>query len=408
MGVLPGHQASDRREGLAVAARWSPWTFASGTEGDPIARGQLAAGLREIVDGCVGAWSSRFSNVLIGVSGGVDSSIIAAAATVHADGVKLFTRYTDDAAGDERPYAKALANHLGLGLAELQFEPDRVDVRQTNSVGMARPCGHTLAQESIRLLKAMTSEPGRYGYFSGVGGDGVFCYLKSASVVADRVMREGLGQGALKSLLDICRVADCSIWEAGIRAFRKAVSGVRIYHEPLDGRLLTDSAKLLPNSQIPHPWLVPPDGAVPGKIQHILAILRNHIGLDAWPVEGIEVVSPLLSQPVVEYCLRIPTWEWCASGINRAVAREAYADLLPVSVVHRRSKGTPGGAVATVFERNKSVLREMLCGGALVEHGIVEADAVASVLDNRKGLIGTDYARVLQLADAEAWARGWQ
>eukprot|EP00456_Euglypha_rotunda_P074755 TRINITY_DN6868_c0_g1_i1.p2 TRINITY_DN6868_c0_g1~~TRINITY_DN6868_c0_g1_i1.p2 ORF type:complete len:108 (-),score=25.69 TRINITY_DN6868_c0_g1_i1:10-333(-) len=84
---------------------------------------------------------------------------------------------------------------------------------------------------------------------------------------------------------------------------------------------------------INHPWMRAPEGELPGKAQHIAWILGvlNHI-------EGSErerlqpTIWPLLSQPVVELCLTLPTWAWQADGQNRVIARKAFADLLPSQI----------------------------------------------------------------------------
>src|SRR3546814_18425449 len=60
-------------------------------------------------------------------------------------------------------------------------------------------------------------------------------------------------------------------------------------------------------------------------------------------------ITPLLSQPIVELCLSIPTWQWVRGGRDRAVARAAVADLLPALIAQRRTKGGPTGFLRRVF-----------------------------------------------------------
>src|SRR3546814_5825518 len=78
-------------------------------------------------------------------------------------------------------------------------------------------------------------------------------------------------------------------------------------------------------------------------------------------------IVPLLSQPVVELCLSIPTWQWVHGGRGRAVARAAVAGILPDLLVERTTKGSPSGFVRRVYAAQGNAAREMLTDGKLVD-----------------------------------------
>jgi asparagine synthase (glutamine-hydrolysing) len=151
-----------------------------------------------------------------------------------------------------------------------------------------------------------------------------------------------------------------------------------------------------------------PAGALPGKHDHIRSLLLAQAYLDRYEhaAQG-PVVFPLLSQPIVELCLRIPTWLWIADGQNRAVARDAFEGSLPEAIVRRRSKGGLNAFVAAVFEDNLASLTDQLIGGQLDRAGLLDVDAVRAVLANPAAATGKELFRLLQLADVEAWARTW-
>jgi asparagine synthase (glutamine-hydrolysing) len=116
-------------------------------------------------------------------------------------------------------------------------------------------------------------------------------------------------------------------------------------------------------------------------------------------------ISPLVSQPVVEACLRVPSWLWIAPGRNRAVVRHAFAAHLPQSVTERRSKGSPASFVATIFEQNRTQIRAMLLEGELARLGIIDKDAVAGAFGDAGPPRDFRFALLMGLVDAEAWAR---
>src|SRR3546814_17681180 len=76
-------------------------------------------------------------------------------------------------------------------------------------------------------------------------------------------------------------------------------------------------------------------------------------------------IVPLLSQPVVELCLSIPTWQWVHGGRDRAVARTAFSGVLPDLLVERTTKGISSGFVRRVYEAQGNAAREMLTAGQL-------------------------------------------
>src|SRR3546814_5721791 len=68
----------------------------------------------------------------------------------------------------------------------------------------------------------------------------------------------------------------------------------------------------------------------------------------------LPVIHPLLSQPVIEHCLAIPTWLQCAGGCDRSIARQAFKPDLPAKVIERRGKGSPQGFIYQIFYRFRS------------------------------------------------------
>jgi asparagine synthase (glutamine-hydrolysing) len=115
----------------------------------------------------------------------------------------------------------------------------------------------------------------------------------------------------------------------------------------------------------------------------------------------------LLSQPVIEACLPIPSWEWRAGGRDRAVARAAFAPDLPPSIIGRRSKGGPDGFSAIILREHRTAITERLLDGMLVREGVVDRAALEARFADRRPFSGEEQSRLLDLVDTEAWARSW-
>lgn len=131
---------------------------------------------------------------------------------------------------------------------------------------------------------------------------------------------------------------------------------------------------------------------------------QNHVHGITGPLARF---SPLASQPLVEFCLRVPSWLWASGGVNRALARAAFADRLPSEVTARTSKAGPDSFVRIAFARNRDAIRERLQDGLLSAHRLLDRQALDDAF--RVDAFGTGVLvdRILDLLEAENWARSW-
>lgn len=306
----------------AQAPWWSPWDHVS-DRGEP--RDEAAERLARVVQDCVEAWASTRRRLLLSVSGGLDSSIIAACLAKAGADLVCLTMFTDDPAGDERPFARALCDHLGLRLMERPYRLDDIDIDEPLAPHLPRPRDRTQALAYERVNLEVAAEIGADGFMTGNGGDNVFGYSQSAVPIADRYLAGGVGEGLFASIRDVCRQTGCSIFDALSQALRLA-------HGPPRNRVRPNGLLLHPGfvadmsaGELRHPWLDAPPGALPGKAAHISAILRAQPTLEAARGYHLPVFSPLMSQPLIEACLGVPTWEWRVGGRDRSLARRAFA-----------------------------------------------------------------------------------
>ena len=153
-------------------------------------------------------------------------------------------------------------------------------------------------------------------------------------------------------------------------------------------------------------WLDIDVGRHGGKHDHLALIMRaqHHVhGLGVGP----ERFSPLMSQPLLELCLGIPTWLWARGGRTRALARDAFAADLPPSLLARTSKSGPDSFIRLAFHHHRSALRELLLDGLIDQNGLLDRASVEAAFELDTSLDGSTIYRLLDLAEAENWARSW-
>lgn len=389
-----------------VEPLWSPWAITS-RAGDAPA-GELAARVRRDVQACVAARASPFERVLLLLSGGLDSSIVAASLAASAIPFDLATMTTHDALGDERTYASAVADAVGHPLHQAQRDVGRIDPGHSAAARLPRPATRLFEQETARISRQVAKHTGARAIMTGGGGDNVFCSLQSAAPVADRWSAKGFGRDVLQSARDIALMAQASMPAVLWAALGRLPRFGRGSSAESDLSFVAKEARGVVGS-CPHPWVAAPGDALPGQAAHIklLAVADSFMqGFD--PQDELATLTPLLSQPLVETCLSIPSWSWFAGGLNRVCARRAFSAELPDAIAWRRSKGTPDGFVAEIYERYQPVLRDRLLGGVLAREGLVDTSAIERAFSGASSLVPPDFRRLLRLSDVETWARAWQ
>lgn len=390
-----------RREEL-----WSPWRFAA--KAVQFNEAALAAAmLRGAIDGVVAAWASLFDHVLLGVSGGLDSSIVAAALKAGPTRLSLLNFLSmEGSAGDERVFVEALSRGLGEEVEIAREAMTYIDIFRSDAAHLPRPVGRAFSQSGSHHMRATAQRVGADVIFSGGGGDNVFCYLQSSAPVADRILMGGSPAAVLATARDIARISG-----AGIAQIARAALGRMRRPNPAwlwkPNRLFLDDAwHSSAFDTRDHPWLRYENGRLPGKLEHIGILLVIYNFLEGFGYERRwPVIYPLLSQPLIELCLRIPSWMWCAGGVNRAVARQAYQDRLPAVTVQRQSKGSCDRLGIEVIETHHRAIRDFLCGGVLAQAGIIRADAVGEAIHGMASYQDLAWSRILTLIDVEAWVR---
>lgn len=387
------------------ALAWSPWTYtAIDDRTDPT---DDAERLGRIVQNSVQAWATDFERPLIGVSGGLDSSIVTACLAKAGKRPLCVTMFTDDPGGDERQFARSLCRHLDLELIERRYDIGQIDLDSPISKHLPNPVGRTQGQAYDAALLEIARSRQVDAFFSGNGGDNVFGYSQSAAPIVDRLICEGVGAGVVRSLVDVIQHTRCGPFEAVSAAAGMFRRRARPYRWQPNLRFLSrDMIERQAKLDLQHVWLDPPSRSLPGKAAHVASLVRAQPNLQ--PPRGVyaPVINPLLSQPIMEACLTIPSWRWAAGGTNRAVVRNAFAHALPQTIINRRYKGSPDGFSRKIVDVFRTQIRERLLDGRLAEEGLLDRESLDGVLAEDRFALG-DQARILDLVDTEAWINYW-
>jgi len=392
--LLPG-EVMRLGAGTKGQACWSPWDFTC----RPPLRGR-AEMLGDLVRSVVAAWSGRFDRVQLELSGGVDSSIVAACLAAAGGDWRAVTIATTDPDGDERIYARAVCEGLGAELEEVLLPQASPDPLAPIPQLRVRPGGFGLLDANDRVLLSTARDYGAEAIFSGTGGDGTFGYHTSIAPALDAFRFAGPRAG-LAAATDLAAITGDNLWHALALVARGLFARPREW--PVDNSFLS---RRFADARPVHPWSMGGDGVAPGQRSYAMKLLLIQTFLDGYDrALLLPKIAPLLSQPLIEYGLGIQSWQWGEGGQNRALARQAFRGDLPDIVLARRSKGRILSLFLPAFELNRQRLRPFLLDGWLAGSGIIDAAAIDDLLTGRTRAGAIEMIRMLQLVDMERWAQ---
>jgi asparagine synthase (glutamine-hydrolysing) len=413
--VQPGECVTFRAEHTERRMLWSPLDAPRrGLIEDPAA---AIVAVRDRVRACVQAWLAGHHSILHNLSGGLDSSIVlsclrSAPSHPQVTCVHYFAPATGE---DERKYARIAAEHCRAELVECPLDPNALELKRLLQIRRSpRPWSYLYDLEQGALETAFAKRYAATAVFSGASGDGLFVQGRAELAVADYLCRHGFGPGVLGVSLDAARMARTSMWQILHRGVRQhlnrrapdifaGVEGTRSLIAP------EASAAARNNNYLVHPWLAEADGIPSGLRWHILCLSIPPAFYNSFEMEGeVERTPVLFSQPLIELCLRIPTYVWISGGRDRAIARHAFAADLPASIIRRTQKGAIDRHNRKLVDANGAFLREMLLDGQLVSHGLLDRERLESVLTRGSAAMSFEYNEVLrQHLCTEVWLRRW-
>ncbi len=192
--LLPGCSLAFDGHGAEVRAIWLPWEHVA----KPAASGaaELASALELRIDNSVKAWCSGRSDILLELSGGLDSSIIAASLSAAGADFSAINFATPGADGDERRFARAVAERVGAAMIEARNDDTRIDLLsppanlhpRPGAYGVLGGLDHAFEEAGGGKAKAV---------IGGIGGDNVFAFDRSIGPAVDAFEQFGFSRRTL-------------------------------------------------------------------------------------------------------------------------------------------------------------------------------------------------------------------
>jgi asparagine synthase (glutamine-hydrolysing) len=364
--------------------------------------------LEETVGSCAQAWGDTYGRMLLRLSGGLDSSILLSALRPEqaAEQVVAVNYHSPGSDSDERHYARQMAQRAGCPLVEQTRDTGFRIERTLSTARMPAPIpyiGWMNAHHDARLAKSH----GAAAMLAGTGGDALFYEYPRWWPAADYLYDHGARPGCLPALMDAARLGRVSVWRATSLAIQERIRPRREARTPTGlADLLTPDANAarFDDARFSHPsW--PAAVELPlGKSVQTQALMYPMGYYDPFEREQApELVNPLLSQPLVELCLRLPTYQLTAGGRGQALARRTFAKRLPEQIARRRCKGGMEEHIKAVLDNNAAFVRGLLLEGHLCRSGLINRAQLEDRLSGAPSALPGASAQIHAVVAIEAW-----
>jgi len=344
------------------------------------------------------------------LSGGVDSSIVTAVASRavgRAGGVRTFAAGFDDAGFDERPWASAVAAHLGTDHRELRVDAgDAAALLDELVAQYDEPFADSSALPTFLICRAAAEHVGVA--LTGDGGDEAF-----AGYDRHRAMHlaEGMGPtswaatklaGAAAAMVapadERSRLRRLVRFAAGLDDVpaRQYFRYRRLFAPEHLAALLEADFAAAAEVEAPRDWFC--ELYEQGEFDDEAAYAQQHdlrtylpddllVKADTAALAGpLELRSPMLDPEVAALGLSLPAGCKIRRRRGKAVLREAFGELLPGGVVWRGKQGFGAPVNAWLRGPLAETLRETLLSGPSAGEGPLRRAAVEELIaDHMEG-----------------------
>lgn len=385
---------------------WTPANHARRSLGVAPSREEAAAQLRSAIDEATGALASVSAPLAGEVSGGLDSSIVAAS-LVAADPAQVsiwLNAYGASTEADERSYVAALANRLGISPQTVPHATEPLSRTWLEALSPGFRPGLTALDRPHDLDWARRLEgAGVVGLMTGAGGDSVLFQRATIDVFVDQWRSRPWRAAFDRDAVELAASNEISVWTmiADARRRRQAPHPAPRRDHPM--------LPILPGGLPRHPWLADWDAFGPAKAMHLAGVIDNVARHGPSELtDRIDVRHPLCAQPVIEACLALPTALLTTGGRERGLARLAFRDRLPKAIIERRSKGDMTRIYGRMILDGLDVLRPWLIEGRLAALKVIDPEAADRALTREALVWHGRYSTIMVAAAFESWVRAWE
>jgi len=429
--LKPGHALLVREARIERKWQWQELPFET-----PIFAGDERAAAETLREKLNTATARQMvADVPVGafLSGGLDSSSLVAYARKHAGNSKLecftigFKGEDWDAEGvtEDLPYARAVANHLGVNLHVVQAGPEIIDRLYEMIYHLEEPQADPAALH-VRTICGLARERGIKVLLSGTGGDDIFSgYRRHDALMAERYwswlphgMRRGISLVAQHTMLSSpLRRRLAKVFSA---ADRNEDERIAIYFNWIDSlsrnHLLSSDLRSQLMSQINRLPLLEGISHLPQgmhRLNKMLYLDQKYFLTDhnlnyndkMSMAESVEVRVPFLDPDLIAFAWSLPPDMKHRHGQGKWIFRKAMETVLPKQVIYRPKTGFGAPLRKWLHHELADQVSDHLSDESIRARGLFDAAGVRRLIAmDKAGKVDGAYT-IFSILCIEIWCR---
>lgn len=359
------------------------------------------------------SWTADSKGVCVELSGGLDSSgVMILLSEVLSSNQKLIgINYIDskEPSGNEIAYAQEVANICNAPLYFIDWQSAAL-FHEAQSVWRSnKPTTFLLFENIENQLRDLAFSQDCSQIMNGQGGDHVFMAPPYDNSLADYWLQKGIKGSSIPlwelsayfrmplSTLLWKNIKEVGNYYTG-RAKNQKVSNSFFNKDFLDTYTLTKD--YLESATKNH---------YPGKALHIQSLAHAVSFADRnQRIPGMIFGHPLLSQPVVELGLQIPTYQSFSGGHDRIIFRNAISRLKQTTALWRTHKGDTTASMIKQLAINTDRIAEMLKNSILINSGMINKAWLEENLQQIKHGKIDNLWLIIKIITAQRWLDQWK
>jgi asparagine synthase (glutamine-hydrolysing) len=355
------------------------------------------------------AWTSGQREITVELSGGVDSSSVLSLVKHHNP--DMFVRgvhYNDskNPSSQEITYAQQIAQDCGISLDIIDYQSAKLLDPLPSDY---RPSKPTMFLTYYSMSQQLKSYAQNSMIMSGQGGDHVFLAPPPLESIADYWIDNGL-RGISAIAQEISAYYRIPLSQLSI----KTISTLKNYYtkqncaknhckSPINDSLTKQIKK--------SPFYINEilKNYPPGKAAQIKSLWHAIAYADRdQRFINCTITHPLLSSPVVEYALTIPTYLSFHNGYNRYFLRKAVSQTTSSSVIWRRNKGKVTTSILKSAIAEFDTICSLLSNGNVLKSGIIDNKWFNEACTQIRHGNSSNLLLFLRVVNVELWLGQWK
>lgn len=368
--------------------------------------------LLDTLKSCTKAWVADSKNVCVELSGGTDSSavMILLSEVLRKDQKLIAVNYIDskEPSSNEIEYAKEIADICN---ASIHF-PDWHGASPVDPTEAGwrpnRPSTFSLFKKMNQKLQDVLAAEECTTVLNGQGGDHVFLAPPPEHSLADYWTQKGIRGSfpVLQELSGIYRMPYSSLLWKNIKASARYYIGKEVIQQGYS----ESHSKAVLQKQTKHTHYLNSftKKFLQAKKEHIQGLAHAVIFAERQQkTPDLLYCHPLLSLPVVELGLQIPTYQSFKDGYDRIFFRNAVSKIKKPKAMWRRIKGQTTSTMISSLASNVNEIEKLLMNGSLIKSGLIDTQWLSDTLTQiRHGKIDNAWP-IVNFITAQQWLNQW-